>query len=261
MKRGERSRIARLERRLGTLQRLLGLQAVELPTALRQVAQILADVLGADKVDAFLYEPTNETLVAFGTSDTPMGMRQHAIGMDRLPVVNGGLAVRVFRSGRSYVNGRADADPEELRGITEGLGVKSSMGAPLEVAGARRGVLLAASSQADFFSKEDLDFLEAVAHWVGVLAHRAELVEQIAGEAENRGRRLAADELGKLTPREQQVAALVVQGLTNQLIAEELGISRGTAANHVDRIREKLELRRRSQIAAWAVAHGLHRPS
>jgi two-component system OmpR family sensor kinase len=256
----EGSGTARLERRLTMLQRLLSLQAVDLQTVLGQVAAVLAETLGADKADVFLHEAASDSLVAAGMSDTPMSRRELAIGMNRLPVANGGLTVSVFQTGRSYVDGRADKNPEELRGIREGLAVRSSMAAPLEMGDDRRGVLLATSARQDAFSEEDLAFLEAVAGWVGMVAHRAELVEQIAREAEARGRRLAADELGRLTRREQQVAGLVAQGHTNQQIAEELGMSRGTAANHIIRIREKLGLQRRSQIAAWAVVHGLYRP-
>ena len=56
----------------------------------------------------------------------------------------------------------------------------------------------------------------------------------------------------ELTPREQEVAALVAQGLTNRQVSTELGISERTAGNHVARILKKLGLRSRTQIAGWA---------
>jgi DNA-binding CsgD family transcriptional regulator len=55
-----------------------------------------------------------------------------------------------------------------------------------------------------------------------------------------------------LTPREQEVAALVARGLTNRQVAQELSISEHTAANHVGRILRKLGLSSRTQIARWA---------
>jgi DNA-binding NarL/FixJ family response regulator len=58
---------------------------------------------------------------------------------------------------------------------------------------------------------------------------------------------------GKLTRREQEVAALVARGLTNRQIATELSISNYTVANHVARILRKLRLSTRSQITAWVV--------
>lgn len=54
-----------------------------------------------------------------------------------------------------------------------------------------------------------------------------------------------------LSPREEQIAALVAQGLTNPQIAERLVISRRTAQNHVQHILTKLGFTSRSQIAAW----------
>jgi predicted ATPase/DNA-binding SARP family transcriptional activator/DNA-binding CsgD family transcriptional regulator len=54
-----------------------------------------------------------------------------------------------------------------------------------------------------------------------------------------------------LTPREEDVAVLVVRGLTNRQIASELSISEHTAATHVRRILKKLGLRSRVELAGW----------
>src|SRR3954462_987730 len=59
----------------------------------------------------------------------------------------------------------------------------------------RRGVFLASSARPNFFTDDDVRFLEAVSRWVGMVAQRAELTEQIATEARGQGRRGAADEL------------------------------------------------------------------
>ena len=66
------------------------------------------------------------------------------------------------------------------------------------------------------------------------------------GEADG-GRRLA-DRAAGLTPRELEVAALLAQGYTDQEIAEELVITRGTASLHVHHILGKLGLRSRFQV-------------
>jgi two-component system, OmpR family, sensor kinase len=185
----------RQNRLLTTLERLLELPATEGNTTLNQAAQLVAEVLAADKVDVFFHESANETLVALGTSDTPLGRRQRAIGMDRLPLANGGCTVEVFLSGNSYLTGHADQDPNELVGIRVGLGVKSEIGTIFQVHAQHRGVLLAASGTPDYFSQQDLRFLEAVARWIGIVLHRAELIEQMRHEAVEQGRRLAAEEM------------------------------------------------------------------
>jgi predicted ATPase/DNA-binding CsgD family transcriptional regulator len=65
-----------------------------------------------------------------------------------------------------------------------------------------------------------------------------------------------------LTGREFMVAALVAEGLTNRQIAERLGLSARTVATHLDKVRDKLGLRSRTQIALWTAARtGDGRPS
>jgi two-component system, OmpR family, sensor kinase len=182
-------------RLLATLEQLLAIEETDLHGALDRACQMVAEALRADKVDAALYDSTTETLVAAGTSHTPMGRKQHAIGMNRLPVANGGREVDVFLTGVPYTTGQADQDPGQLRGMTEGLGIRSAIMVPLEVAGTRRGVFLASSARANFFTEDDVRFLEAVSRWVGMIAQRAELTEHIATEAREQGRRVAADEL------------------------------------------------------------------
>src|SRR5215207_6109231 len=182
-------------RLIATLEQLLAIEEPDLHGALDRACNMVAEALRADKVDAALYDSTTESLVATGTSHTPMGRKQHAIGMNRLPVANGGREVDVFLTGIPYATGQADQDPEQLRGMTEGLGIRSAIMVPLEVAGTRRGVFLASSARPDFFAADDVRFLEAVSRWVGMIAHRAELTERIAAEAREQGRRVAADEL------------------------------------------------------------------
>jgi non-specific serine/threonine protein kinase len=61
----------------------------------------------------------------------------------------------------------------------------------------------------------------------------------------------------RLTPREREAAQLAAQGLTNREIGAALGVAAKTAANHLQRVLEKLDLRTRTQLAARAEALGL----
>ena len=65
---------------------------------------------------------------------------------------------------------------------------------------------------------------------------------------------------GPLTRREREVAAMVAAGLTNRQIAERLFIAERTAEGHVERIRNKLGVRSRTEVATWAVGRGLATP-
>ena len=55
----------------------------------------------------------------------------------------------------------------------------------------------------------------------------------------------------RLTHREQEVALLVSQGLTNRQIAQELSISERTVENHIAKILKKLRFSSRARIATW----------
>jgi len=244
---------------LETLQRLLAIQAPELRPSLTEASTLVADVLRADKFDVFLYEQASASLVAMGTSETPMGRRQHEIGMARQPLANGGPAARTFETGGPYLTGQADRDPDQLRGMVDGLGVRSELDVPLEVNGERRGILQASSARRDAFSKQDLAFLGSVSHWMAMVTHRSELFEQAADRGVDRGRREAAEEVARISRREREVAVLIAAGHTNAEIARRLTLVEGTVANHVEHTLRKLDLRSRTQIAVWAVEHGLYR--
>ena len=62
---------------------------------------------------------------------------------------------------------------------------------------------------------------------------------------------------GPLSRREREVAAMVAAGMTNKEIAQRLFIAERTAEGHVERIRNKLGVRSRTEVATWAVVHGL----
>ena len=69
--------------------------------------------------------------------------------------------------------------------------------------------------------------------------------------ASGQGRRPRRATPGRLTAREQQVAALVADGLTNRAVASRLHLSERTVENHVLHACTKLGLANRTQLARW----------
>lgn len=58
-----------------------------------------------------------------------------------------------------------------------------------------------------------------------------------------------------LTEREQQTLELITRGMSNKLIARELGISDGTVKVYVKNLLRKLSVNSRLELAAWAHAN------
>ncbi|CAI08102.1 two-component system response regulator NarL [Aromatoleum aromaticum] len=58
-----------------------------------------------------------------------------------------------------------------------------------------------------------------------------------------------------LTEQEQRILERIAAGLSNKLIARELGIAEGTVKVHVKHVLRKLNFRSRVEAAVWAVAN------
>jgi DNA-binding NarL/FixJ family response regulator len=58
-----------------------------------------------------------------------------------------------------------------------------------------------------------------------------------------------------LSRREEEVANMVVEGLTNQEIAGKLGVSAHTVKNHLFRIYEKLGISSRMELNLYATSN------
>ena len=61
----------------------------------------------------------------------------------------------------------------------------------------------------------------------------------------------------RLTEREREIVELVARGATNKEIGETLFIAENTVKVHMKNILEKLQLRNKQQVAAYAVDRGL----
>lgn len=74
-------------------------------------------------------------------------------------------------------------------------------------------------------------------------------VDPNATEGDGPGRSVAAN----LSAREMEILRLVAEGLTDRAIGERLTISTSTVRSHLDRIRDKTGLRRRSELTRLAL--------
>jgi DNA-binding CsgD family transcriptional regulator len=61
----------------------------------------------------------------------------------------------------------------------------------------------------------------------------------------------------KLTVRELEVVALIVKGMRYKEIAASLGLSYETVKTYVGRIRKKLGVSSKTEVAMWAIRNGI----
>jgi two-component system response regulator NreC len=64
----------------------------------------------------------------------------------------------------------------------------------------------------------------------------------------------------ELTPREEQILGLVVEGCSNEEIASQFTISKHTVARHRENIMRKLNLHNRTELVKYAIRKGLIEP-
>jgi len=109
----------------------------------------------------------------------------------------------------------------------------------------------------DLKAHQLFDALEGVARgeaaFSGVIA--AKILREFEKTGRGTGEGLVATE--PLTERETEVLRLVVEGKSNQEIAQSLVISESTVKNHLRNILGKLHLQNRIQAAVYAVRQGL----
>lgn len=127
----------------------------------------------------------------------------------------------------------------------------------LTVSNADEDVVEAISAGADGYLLKDmdpedlLDQLRRAIHGKMVLSET--LTEVLATAIRKPASRQQAD-LNNLTNREYEILTLIAKGMSNKVIARELGISDGTVKVHVKHLLKKLGLRSRVEAAVWIVS-------
>lgn len=123
----------------------------------------------------------------------------------------------------------------------------------------------ALSSGADGYILKEMEDAKVIASVKSVYAgmsifgdgvYRVMKKQMEKGGAASKAVQTAEEETG-LTPRELDVVRLVAQGCDNKEIATKLYLAEGTVRNQISKVLEKLGLKDRTQLAVYAVKHGL----
>jgi DNA-binding NarL/FixJ family response regulator len=198
--------------------------------------------------------PIAETLVRIRTADAEAVLGE----LERIVDESGELVARpqLLRA-RALVLAGQDAIGDALEALSASAAEARSQHALVELSQTLVLLAVVARQKGDDAAARDAD------------VERLSIVERIGPEARvmawARGlphpHPQQATGQGQLSPREREVAALIVDGLSNRQIAESLVISERTVENHVRNVLARLGVATRAQIAAWAVQHGLAAPT
>jgi two-component system nitrate/nitrite response regulator NarL len=82
-----------------------------------------------------------------------------------------------------------------------------------------------------------------------------------AGAVESLDRPAPAQRRVHFSPRERQIVRFIVEGCSNQEIANRMGLRLQTVKNHLSRVYRKVGVPNRVQLAVFAVGYGLADPT
>jgi sugar diacid utilization regulator/GAF domain-containing protein len=140
-----------------------------------KVIDTVINLFGAEKAGVMLYDPGSQQLVlqtpAFGLANPDI------IDRYRVSIADGGNAIGVFTSGRSYLSNDCPNDPHILQEYVALFGSRKVMTVPLRVGGRIIGVLHVTNKREGDFSGQELLLLEGVADQLATLIDNARLFQ------------------------------------------------------------------------------------
>jgi len=169
-----------------------------------------------------------------------------ALEVDDLELLNSLTEALALRSGLMLADSPEDADVL----VTDRVATASfTAGQPM---------LTVSDNPAGALSPEaGTDLILSAAHLIAAGHTFAPILGEPEFSSENEVPNPADAHPVQLSPREREVAALLVDGASNKLIARRLGISVHTAKFHVAAVIRKLGAHNRSEAVAMALKDGL----
>ena len=237
------------------LDRITGLRHIALAMAgsrdLRLTLQVILDQaltgLVVDAADLLVLDEVDGMLRMVAST----GFQTTSIPEYRLPVL-AELPGHALLSLVGASNGAPTEDRRRTLFAREGF--KSRRAMPLVVQGRLAGVIEVFSRSQLQPDQEWLDFLEALASEAAVAVDSAGLAEKFGKRAVGSAEKRAAHpDFSRL---ENEILALVVEGLSNPEIADKMHLSQHTIKFHVRRILQKVGAVNRTELARKATKEG-----
>ena len=103
--------LQRQERRTQLIRLLHTIAAIPASESTEELAHTITDQLcaitHAEIASIFLHSPATDELIAFGSSDTPLGRLQHEHGLDHIPLATSGPLLDVLQNNAPLLAGNA----------------------------------------------------------------------------------------------------------------------------------------------------------
>lgn len=150
---------------------------------------------------------------------------------------------RPFTFREIAANPETELDRDRMTQAAARFGQQDCLAFPLYAPFGYRGVVTVFAESDIRLSASDRALLAAAAECVFEIHRRASDLDAIARRA-------------PLTPRERDSISLVAEGLTDDAIGRQLGLSGATVRHHVDNVRDKLGAASRAEAVALLAGSG-----
>ncbi len=180
--------LQRQERRTQLIRLLHTIAAIPVSESTEELAQTITDqlctMMRAEIATILLHSAATDELIAFGSSDTPLGRLQQAHGLDHIPLATSGPLLQVLQHGTPLLlNDQTALATLPLISLAN---LQSVLIVPLRIEQASQGVVMIASTQANAFTEDDLSFLTFISVRLGYALHHDKLTDELASTEQAR---------------------------------------------------------------------------
>lgn len=209
--------LRRQERRTQLIRLLHTIAAIPASEATEELAQTITNqlctIMHADVATIFLHSAATDELIAFGSSDTPLGRLQREYGLDHIPLATGGSLFSVFQRETPLLLNQQDALADlPLMAIAT---IQSVLIVPLRIDNSCQGVILLAASYPNTFTDDDLSFLTFISVRLGYALHHDKLTDELAAAEQARIQQDTRDSFISIVAHDLKNALTAISGTSH----------------------------------------------
>ncbi len=186
------------------------------------ILTILAKIMDADVAACLLLDEDKNELV---TQSGAYGIADDESVLYRIPLTNrASSSVRTFLSGKPFITGDAQNDPETIAKYAKAWNINSMIVVPIILHDKAVGVLRVGSAKKDYFTRDQLDFLCLIAEEIAAIIEAMMLYEKLARTAEELSQlNRLKDEFLSTVSHELKTPLTAIRGFVSVLLSGEAG--------------------------------------